>query len=205
MRRCANWTHYLRAANSRFGHVGICKPIMAPTDSRIRSALLLPRWLSSGISITVRTLLGVPKNSCFSHSMTHKTLSRPLCGRRIAELPRRCCSRQHRPQFSRLATAQAQGVALASCLWLALCYNEYPAGCEHIPPLSARTCSQPASVFSAQSLRFASKNRWKLRDFGPTGIFFLICRSASCILTLVLRFEGFHNILVISRTRRRQK
>jgi len=39
-------------------------------------------------------------------------------------------------KFSRLAPAKAQGVALASCLWLALCYNEYPVGCEHFPPLS---------------------------------------------------------------------
>ena len=40
-----------------------------------------------------------------------------------------------RPQFFRLTPAKAQGTALVSCLWLGLCYNEYPVGCEHFPPL----------------------------------------------------------------------
>ena len=76
-----------------------------------------------------------------SHTPSHGHFA--LVESPISPRPWRCSSRQHRSYFSRLAPAKAKGVALASCLWLALWYNEYPVGCEHFPPLSAKLVPSP--------------------------------------------------------------
>jgi hypothetical protein len=44
-----------------------------------------------------------------------------------------------------------------SCLWLAFCYNEYPVGCEHFPPLSAKPVRSPPLFFPRKAFDLPPK------------------------------------------------